>query len=70
VRKPLRDLSPEDFKAVAEANHIWLNAFSCINPSEKFLADVGRSVLNLLDQSEHGDSLGISQMTALTVNKS
>jgi hypothetical protein len=29
-------------------NHIWLNAMSCINPSDEFLLQLGRAVLHKL----------------------
>jgi hypothetical protein len=69
-RKPITDYTDAELVVEAKANHIWLNAFSCIRPSDEFLIDVGRSVLRMLEDSEMGDSFGISQMVILTVNKS
>lgn len=28
-----------------DADHIWLNAFACIRPTDTFAADVGRAVI-------------------------
>lgn len=41
-----------DVLKAADENHIWLNAFGCINPTDDFLKDVGRSVLRMLDSAE------------------
>lgn len=38
----------EDVVRSAEDNHIWLNAFLCVSPSDEFLLDVGRMVVNML----------------------
>lgn len=62
----------------AGANHIWLNALSCIRPTDQFLIHVGRQVLAMLDQpdnlhiSESGHLLGLTSETELVVriNKS
>lgn len=45
------DITPEQALNVWEAasqaaDHAWLNAFSCINPSDQFAADVGRTVIS------------------------
>ena len=39
----------EDVLRTAEENHIWLNAFQCIRPSDEFLISVGRSVVDKLN---------------------
>lgn len=36
----------------AEQNHIWLNAFSCINPSDQFLKEVGKMVIDKLKEKD------------------
>jgi hypothetical protein len=36
---------------LAKANHIWLNAFSCIRPTPEFLAQVGAQVIACLQTS-------------------
>lgn len=67
-----------------QENHLWLNAFKCINPSDEFCARIGRSILERLDSphyllpSYHGDDddAPISDMQSITkvmyirVNKS
>jgi hypothetical protein len=39
----------KDVLAGAEANHIWLNAFSCIRPTDELLMALGRQVLAYLE---------------------
>jgi hypothetical protein len=34
----------------AEKNHIWLNAFACVNPTDEFCARLGRQILEMLGQ--------------------
>lgn len=46
-RQPLTDA---EFRGVAE--HIWLNAFSCIRPSDDFLRDIGRMVVDSVMSSD------------------
>ena len=43
----------KDVLRSAQQNHIWLNAFQCINPSKEFCAEVGKMVLNLLDDRDN-----------------
>ena len=37
---------------LSKINHIWLDAFSCVNPSDEFLKDVGRVVLERLNNKD------------------
>ena len=67
----------KDVLSGAESNHIWLNAFSCIRPTDEFLIAVGRQVLSYLDspesmhQSQSGYLLGLpSPEVVIRVNKS
>ena len=55
---------------MASDNHIWLNAFSCINPRPEFLQEVGRMIVDMLNTTEMSDHMGISPMIILTINKS
>jgi len=32
-------------------DHLWLNAFSCISPTDEFAAQVGRSVIRKVRQN-------------------
>lgn len=43
--------SADIVKAVQD-NHIWLNAFNCINPTDEFLKDIGRMVIAKLNCRE------------------
>lgn len=36
-----------------ETNHIWLNAFSIIKPSDQMLMDIGRTVVEMLRQKDN-----------------
>ncbi len=47
------DLSEQQCREIAsaaEANHIWLNAFSLINPSDEMLQYIGRTVVEMLKE--------------------
>lgn len=44
-------LTSEQIVELARENHIWVNAFSSINPRPEVLQDIGRSVLNMLNAS-------------------
>lgn len=37
--------------------HIWLNAFSCIRPTDAFAAEVGRMVIAKVMAHKHADVL-------------
>ena len=56
----------------AKSNHIWLNAFQCINPSTDFKIQLADTILRKLDDR---DSLlkkedTLSEMLYLSINKS
>jgi len=38
---------------MAESNHIWVSAFSCINPSKDFCEKLGREIINKLKEKEN-----------------
>lgn len=52
--------------------HIWLNAFSCINPSDDFAADIGREVIRKVMSANphHEDALGVRRQVVLRFNAS
>lgn len=69
------DLSANEVKQAADDNHIWLNAFSCINPSEEFKAEVGGMILEKLKTTDlratkllNGEAVG--NLIVVKVNKS
>ena len=65
------EFTPEEIVKHAEGNHIFVNAFSCIAPTDAFCADVGREVLRLLDESEMVDSfIGRTKVVYVRLNKS
>jgi hypothetical protein len=37
---------------MAEGNHIWLNAFRCVNPSKETCEEVGRTILDWLNNKD------------------
>lgn len=39
----------QDIISNVECNHIWLNAFNCINPSPKTCEDLGRVIIDMLN---------------------
>ena len=56
---------------MAKSNHIWLNAFMCINPSNEFKIQLADNILAKLDEKEcllKQDTL--SEMLYLSINKS
>lgn len=42
-----------DVLRAVETNHIWLNAFRCVNPTPKFCEDLGREILEMLAHREN-----------------
>lgn len=42
----------EDVLRAVGENHLWLNAFSCIRPTEKFAAEVGFQVIRMLKERD------------------
>jgi hypothetical protein len=64
--------------AAAERNHIWVNAFSCIHPSDELCVQIGREVLRMLGEREsthvsrcgHMLDLPSQRELVLRVNKS
>lgn len=68
--KSIRLYTKDELLDLANKNRIWLNGFSCINPSDELLKDVGRMVLTKLQHSNMRDFLGISKEIILTVNMS
>lgn len=75
----LTDKQCREIAEMAETNHIWLNAFQCIRPTPELYEQVGRTVLDWLNQKDNLLPSGAdheSKMAALTpklylsVNKS
>ena len=62
TRFDLGDRSPYELDP-DDPDHIWLNAFCCIRPTDKFAADVGRTVIAKA-MAHHG------RRVPLTVNAS
>jgi hypothetical protein len=43
----------QDVIRSAKANHIWVNAFSLIRPTDKTIYDIGRAVVEMLKSDEN-----------------
>lgn len=74
ARAGLRDdgkLTDAEIAAEARQNHIWLNAFACVNPTTEFAAAIGREVIAMLNASDIRDAfIGRTNVAYLRVNKS
>jgi arginyl-tRNA synthetase len=42
-----------DVRRTSQSNHIWLNAFSCIRPTDEFKLQLADSILRMLQQEEN-----------------
>lgn len=77
-REHWREQYERDVLRTAESNHIWLNAFSCMRPSDEFAMRVGREVLRMLDddrctiasRTAHVLNLPFAREVVIRVNKS
>lgn len=64
----------QDVLDMVEDNHIWLNAFSCVDPTPKFCEDLGRQIIQMLWSKENllpsynGDISGEKATTQETLN--
>lgn len=54
--KPVEDLSDKQCREIAgmaSTNHMWLNAMSCIRPTDELKMQIGEQVLHWLSQNEN-----------------
>ena len=67
-----KDFTAEELVAIAKANHIWLNAFSCIRQTPEFLQAVGAQVISCLQTSPIYDDWisAPKSVTYIRVNRS
>lgn len=66
-----RDHTDEEKVKLADDNHVWLNAFSCINPTEAFASKVGFQVIAALEHSPMVDDfIGQMSVTYMRFNRS
>jgi len=49
----LTDQQCREIAGAAETNHIWINAFSLINPSDDMVMSIGRTVADMLRQKDN-----------------
>lgn len=67
------DLTADDKVAFAESNHIWVNAMSCVTPTDDLYRSVGKMIIDKLNESPiHGEALGvkIGKVLYVRLNKS
>jgi hypothetical protein len=50
--KTQHELRDAVLKAACE-NHVWVNAFTLVRPTEKVYADIGRAVVEMLNVKEN-----------------
>ncbi len=60
---------------MARSNHIWLNGFECINPSNEFKIKLAEQILHMLNSEgrlikEESLPGAFSEMLYLSLNKS
>ena len=70
MSKSISKKTAEELIKRAKANHIWVNAFTALNPTDENLIALGRTVLNKLKESDMRDERGISSMEIFTINMS
>lgn len=49
----LTDTQCREIAGMAESNHIWINAFTLIRPSDETIMSIGRTVVEMLKQKEN-----------------
>lgn len=58
-------------RLVTDGDHIWLNAFAIIHPTDDFLITLGRTVVQKVQQSDIVDDfVGLSPVAVIRVNAS
>lgn len=73
--KHKKNMTDAEKVQMADDNHIWVNAFSCIRPTDEFLLGVGRTVIDKLNNSDMcceilGEPLTGMKYLYLSINKS
>jgi len=75
----LSDAQCREIAGMASTNHIWLNAFTCIKPTDELKMQIGTLVLDWLNQkdnlipsrADHECSLAkLTPVLYMSVNKS
>lgn len=69
-RTPWNEISHDVLVETLKDNHMWINAFSALNPTDDLKIAIGEWVLSELNSTKLGDSFGISPCAVLRVNKS
>ena len=67
------ELTDAEKLALADSNHIWVNAMECVRPSDALYRAVGKMIIDKLNESPiHGDMLGvkIGKVLYVRINKS
>lgn len=76
------DLTDKQCREIADAacaNHVWLNAMSCIRPTDELKMQIGEQVLRWLDEKDNllpsradheSDLAQLTPVLYLSINKS
>lgn len=66
------EVSDEQVAKMARDNHIWLDGFSCIHPTDKFLIELGYTILQKLNEKDKllHKRTSLANMLYLSINKS
>lgn len=49
----MKKTTSKDIVETVQTNHIWLNAFQCVNPTDEYLRDIGRSIIDMLSRKDN-----------------
>lgn len=62
----------KDIMKEAEDNHIWLNAFYCINPSPEYCINIGKTIINKLTSKNklNDNQSDVFKTMYMSINKS
>jgi hypothetical protein len=65
------EFTAEELVEIAQRNHLWINAFTIIRPTDEILTEIGRWVLLVLRESRvRNDLTGLTPIAYLSVNAS
>ena len=69
-KRAWHELGEKELREELQDNHMWINAFSAINPSSGLKEEIGTYVLHKLNETTVRDTMGISKTALLRFNKS
>jgi len=65
-----KEASKKNILEKVKENHLWLNAISCINPTDDFKKQVGEQILDMLNEKNSLLTNGINDLLYIKINKS